>query len=294
MEFVETEKRIRKNKKNKSDDNADSDNVSDNKKNNEKCFDQTSHLRYKKIRRNGRDIFIPDDIDEDHLKHKQYINNWSSGNTDALRNWKISLSKAAFTYQYFLETTRIKLNRMLILALIISTISTIISGISTIALTVDSETTIISGNSTSFGGSTSLRGSTNTTTTENSTYKTTALIINAIIFFLSAVITVLNGIIKIYRLDEIISTVTSYIEKIDQIYSKIASELILPEALREDAITFIKRESDNYLKLIQQSPNIDKSIERNAIHQYNKYLEDTGMNFRLSQKYGNDAIIEVT
>ena len=181
-----------------------------------------------------------------------------------------------------METTRTRLNRILVIALIISTISTIISGISTIALTVNSATTIVSSNLTT------------TTTTENPTYKLVALIINAIVFFLSAVMTLLTGIIKIYKLDETVALITPYIARIDQIYSKIANELVLPDSSREDAITFIKRESDNYLNLIQQSPDIDKSIESQALLKYNDYLKDNGNNFRLSQKYGNDAIIDVT
>jgi len=257
----------------------------------------SSEIRYRKVRTNGKDIFIPDmsmsniiiqdttipnnDLHENSM-NINHPNNWSPANVNVLRNWKTSLAKASFIYQYNVEITRTRLNRILIIALIISTISTIISGISTIALTVNSSIQTISGNSTI------------TLTVENPTYKLVALIINAIVFFLSAVVTILNGIIKIYKLDETVAIITPYIERIDQIYSKIANELVLPDALREDAIIFIKRESDNYLKLIQQSPDIDKSIEQLAIVRYNDYLKDTGMNFRLSQKYGNDAIIDVT
>ena len=264
----------------------------------------SSEIRYRKIRTNGKDIFIPDmsmsmsnitvpdtyvpnttipnnDLHENGM-NVNHPNNWSPANVNVLRNWKTSLAKASFIYQYNVEITRTRLNRILIIALIVSTISTIISGISTIALTVNSSIQTISGNSTI------------TLTVENPTYKLVALIINAIVFFLSAVVTILNGIIKIYKLDETVAIITPYIERIDQIYSKIANELVLPDALREDAIIFIKRESDNYLKLIQQSPDIDKSIEQQAIVRYNDYLKDTGMNFRLSQKYGNDAIIDVT
>lgn len=236
----------------------------------------------KSMRINGRNITVSQENISNNIIQTQYPNNWSPANVDVLRNWKLSLAKASFIYQYFLETTRTRLNRILVIALIISTISTIISGISTIALTVNSATTIVSSNLTT------------TTTTENPTYKLVALIINAIVFFLSAVMTLLTGIIKIYKLDETVALITPYIARIDQIYSKIANELVLPDSSREDAITFIKRESDNYLNLIQQSPDIDKSIESQALLKYNDYLKDNGNNFRLSQKYGNDAIIDVT
>ena len=210
-----------------------------------------------------------------------HFNNWSPANTDVLRTWKISLAKTSFIYQYVLDSTKNKLDKLLIFALILSVISTIFSGISTISLTVNTKITIITNNSTT------------EMSMNNQSYKTLALVINIILFVFTALISLSNGIIKIYKYDETVAQISSYIERLDQIYSVIANELILPDILREDAVTFIKRENDNYLKLLQQSPNIDKTMEHNAILKYNVYLVDNGNNFNISQKYNNDAMIEV-
>ena len=193
-------------------------------------------------------------------------NGWTSQNTQTLRAWKTSLAKASFIYEYVLEEDRNRLNKILILSLIISTLSTVISGISTIALTVGDD---------------------------KPEYKTTALVINSILILLGALTTALTGTIKIYKLDDIVASISSYIVKIDQIYSEVANQLVLPDALREDAITFIKKESENYLNLIKQSPNIESSKEHEAVKKYNEFLEDEGLNFKLSQKYNNDSIIDV-
>ena len=193
-------------------------------------------------------------------------NNWTPQNTQTLRAWKTSLSKASFIYEYVLEGDRNRLNRILIYSLIISTLSTVISGISTIALTVGDD---------------------------RPAYKTTALVINALLILLGALTTALTGAIKIYKLDDIVASITSYIVKIDQIYSEIANQLVLPESLREDAVTFIKKQSENYLNLIKQSPDIESSKEHEAVKKYNEFLEDEGLNFKLSQKYNNDSIIDV-
>jgi len=192
-------------------------------------------------------------------------NNWTENNINTLRNWKSSLSKASFIYQTVLENGKKKLNKILLASLIMSTISTIISGISTMALTVN-----------------------------DPKYSLIALIINIIIFVISAIVSLLSGSIKIYKLDESVTAYTGYINKIDQIYSSIASQLVLPDNLREDAVTYIKQYNDLYLNLIRNSPDIESSSYQNANKLYAKFLENDDINFKLSQKYKNeDGVIEV-
>jgi hypothetical protein len=193
-----------------------------------------------------------------------YPNNWSPTNVETLRNWKISLSKAAYIYQHVLDLAKHRLNRILVISAIISFIATIISGVATTILTVD-----------------------------NPNYKMVALIINGLIFILETLVTLLTFVTRIYKFDETVSQTASYITKIDEINSKISNELILPDLLREDAVTFIKRENEKFLKLIQESPDIEKAQELAAIKEYNEFIEDNALNFKLAQKYNNDAIIEV-
>jgi hypothetical protein len=164
-----------------------------------------------------------------------------------------------------LEFTKTKLNRILMASLIFSTISSVISGVSTAVLTVD-----------------------------NPSYKTAGLVINGVIFCLSCVLTLLTGIIKIYKLDEHTTSYSTYIERIDQLYSKISSELVLPASLREDAAVFIKRENDNYLALIMQNPEIDASLYSEGIKKYTEFLSDNNTNLKFSQmNKNNDSIIEI-
>lgn len=193
-------------------------------------------------------------------------NNWNQQNTQTLRAWKTSLSKASFIYDYVLEDAKTKLNRILVCSLIITMLSTIISGISTIALTVGND---------------------------QPAYKTAALVINAVLIGLGALATCLTGIIKIYKLDDIVSTISAYLVKLDQLYCEIANELVLPESSRENAVTFIKKESENYLNLMKQSPTVDSSKEQEAILKYTAFLEDDEKNFTLTQKYNNDQIIDI-
>lgn len=224
---------------------------------------KSNNSNHKSMESNDDKSSNKDNTDNNNIK---ISNGWTAQNNQTLRAWKTSLAKASFIYEYVLEEDRNQLNKILICSLIISTLSTVISGISTIALTVGDD---------------------------KPEYKTTALVINSILILLGALTTALTGAIKIYKLDDIVASISSYIVKIDQIYSEIANQLVLPDALRENAITFIKKESENYLNLIKQSPNIESSKEREAIKKYNEFLEDDCLNFKLSQKYNNDSIIDV-
>lgn len=194
----------------------------------------------------------------------KHDNNWTNINNETLRSWKISLSKASFIYQTIFDKYKKKLDTILILSLIISTICTVLSAISSLSLTTD-----------------------------NKIYVYISLAINILIFILNGSITILNGAMKIYKYDESLTSLSSYLEKIDQLYSTISSELVLPPSLREDAVDFIKREHDAYLTLIKQSPNINTSDHSFALKLYNEYLQNQNTNFKLSQLSNNDEVIEV-
>lgn len=212
-----------------------------------------------------REIIDPENGNITAISTQGTENNWTDANTSTLRNWKQSLAKASFMYQYVLEGAKNKLNNILLIALILSTASSVISGISSLALTVD-----------------------------NPSYKLAALIINIIVFIISVLITFLNGAIKIYKWDEIVTNYTAYIEKMDQLYSIIAHELVLPSALRDNAVDFIKTQGEIYLNLIRQSPDIDSSLYREANKEYIKFLQDDTISFKCSRKYKmDDSVIEV-
>lgn len=108
-------------------------------------------------------------------------------------------------------------------------------------------------------------------------YKTIAFAINCILIGLGAIVTYLTGYIKIYKLDQNVAIISSYLVKIDQIYSEIANQLVLSDVLREDNTLFIKKISDNYLNLIKQSPDIETSREHNAIKKYNEFIKDVDL-----------------
>lgn len=198
------------------------------------------------------------------LLQKQSVNGWTDENKNTLRTWKNSLSKASFIYQYTLDYKKTIFTRLLIAILFIATITTVISSVSTILMTVDREG-----------------------------YKIAALVINIIIAILGGIAAILAGIIKIFKLDEIITNITIYISKLDRIYSIVANHLVLPDNLKDSASTFIKTVSKEYLELIQNSPDIENNLETEAIQKHNEFMQNKDNNFKLSQKYDNDLLIDV-
>ena len=200
---------------------------------------------------------------QNNLQYNLQYNNWTDKNTQTVRSWKSSVSKASFIYESVLEKYKKKLDNTLLLALLFNTIATILSAISVSLLTIDD-------------------------------YRWVAFGFNVVLFILNGCVTLLNGKIKIYKWDELVTTVSIFIEKLDQFYAVIANELVLPDHLRGDAIKFIKDESSNYLTIMQQSPQVYPSDYKIANDDYKKFIEDNSVNFKISQKYNNDdSVIDI-
>lgn len=198
--------------------------------------------------------------------HNDNRNNWTDNNIKTLRAWKASLAKALFIYQYVLEIFEKKNNKIKVIVLIFSVISTIISAISTYALTNKNDPTSI----------------------------IVALIINIIMILINGTMSFLNGYVQIYNLDKKVKIYTTYIAQLDNLYSNISSELILPYKLRTAAFEYIKNKNEAYQNLLKNNPNIPSSEHNLAIKQYNKFIENSSKYLKFAEKYKeNDTIIEV-
>ena len=203
-------------------------------------------------------------IFEDNKNIVNVINNWTPENIQLLMNWKITLSRLGFICQKTMEIYKLLLDWALIISLILSSIATILAGISSMALTVD-----------------------------NSTYSLIGFILNLIIFVISTLVSFLNAIIKLFNLNDKISFYASFILKVDQLYTIIACQLMLPSQEREDASIFIKRENKTLSDLIGQGPEINSFLYNNALKKYKKFLEDDKESFICAQKYNDNNYIEI-
>lgn len=190
--------------------------------------------------------------------------NWTDINTQTLRNWKISLQRAMYIYDYVYDNLNNKLRRIKICIICFSVLIFIAGGISTAMLAYSNTNNII------------------------------VLVFAIIITAFEGVNIGLASVNQLYGWDQLLSSYAVYQEKLDNLNSTIASQLILPEELREDAISFIKKEHDTYLALIKVSPKLSTTDHKMALKEYNDFLEGNSLNFRLAQKYSSDAMIDVS
>jgi hypothetical protein len=203
--------------------------------------------------------------DSDKDSSKDTTNNWTHTNSKTVREWKENLNKSSFVHSYVLSKYTKKLNTLLLTVLILSTFATLISSISSVALTVN-----------------------------DPKYNLVALIINVLILVVNATVTGLNGTVKLYGFDNIISKFTTFIENANNLYTTVSDELLLPKNLREDAVEFIKKENDIYLALMRQSPTLSYDDQKEALQKFNEFLQDENDNFKYSQLYKkNDNVIEI-
>ncbi len=190
----------------------------------------------------NNDISILDDADTS--------NNWTHENKLTLANWKNSLSKASFVYQYAKDIKKQKLNKLSLVSLILTVIATAISGGVSLAISSSEQQ-----------------------------YKIVALVCSIIVFGINSAASIINSIInKIYRLDTDVEAYTKYIENIDILFAEISSTFNLSPRLREDALIFIPKENKKYDELIRKGPDIDNSLYLEAIKKYDKFIKIQQLN----------------
>lgn len=197
---------------------------------------------------------------------KYIYNNWTDQNKETIKSWKESVSKASFIYEVVLEKYKKRVDYVLIAALLFNTVATLLTAVSTAILATNANLIWVG-----FG-------------------------FNVAILLLQAIVTLFNGALKVRGWSDIVTTLSTFIEKIDNFYGTISNELLLPDQLKSDAIEFITKESKNYLNITQQSPNIYPSDYRMANKKYKKFLEteDAGLNFKVAQKYKQkECIIDI-
>lgn len=207
------------------------------------------------------------------------VNNWNDVNDKVLRNWKTSLSESIYIYQYVLDNIQWKLNFILLVIKIFAVICGILAAI-LVALTgkdingnVNNDTVVIL----SFTSSLII-----------------TIIFNGIIAFLNGLVVILAYAIVIYKMDTNIAAYSAYINNMDQVYSTIASQLLLPYSLRTDAITFITNMDKTFTDLIAKNPNIDLSDQEKAMKDYKRFIDGKIINYNYAQKYSkDDAMVSV-
>jgi hypothetical protein len=196
---------------------------------------------------------------------KQVYNGWTEQNTNTVRSWKGSVAKSAYIYQVVVEKYRKRENFVLIMVLILSALTTVISAVSSALLAIDSTKFLWA----TFG-------------------------LNVAIFVISACITILNGLTGITQWNKLVTTLSTFIEKLDAFYAIVAGELLLADSIRHNAIDYIRVQSATFLSIMMQSPDIDPTDYELGDAKYTAYIQNDAKSSQFADIYNsNDNMIEV-
>jgi hypothetical protein len=199
---------------------------------------------------------------------KKVYNYWTAKNLKTVRSWLSAIKKSSFTYEIIRETYSTKLNTVLLMILLISSTTTLLGTFSTTVVSInppDNPILVLVGY--------------------------WVMVSINVINFIGAL---LAGAVKIFKWDEIVDSSTTFIQKLDDFYATISSELVLPDKLRRNANDFIIKQNDQFVKIMHNSPRISSSNNKLANKKYKKFIEDSSTNFNCSQKYEQcDAYIDI-
>ncbi len=187
-------------------------------------------------------------------------NDWTEKNLNTIIKWRDDIAKNSFIYGQLLDTKEFYLQMILVLTLILGTLITILAGVSVALSTLDVD----------------------------SNFQWVIFWFNIIMLCSSGTIITLNGIVKIFSLDDKIKILTKIIEKLDTQWFIFETELNKPSNQRENAKDFIKRVDGDYMHLMQICPHVgindyvkankryQESLSNNLIwqHRFRKQVEE--------------------
>ena len=168
------------------------------------------------------------------------VNNWDALNVNTVTSWRNNVAKTSFVYGVILQKHETNLERSLLITLAIGTLMTLLAAVS-VALGPLNNKWVVLG-------------------------------FDVVILVGSALITVSNGLIKIYGWDESVKHLTKIIEKLDALWYTFETELNLQPDQRQDAKDFIKRTDSDYAHLMQQCPHINMEEYIQASQEYQTRL----------------------
>lgn len=210
---------------------------------------------------NDREMLSADDLHyvdnkKRYKKRKDLGNNdWTVSNEKTVRDWIRSLIKTSFVYDCVLEKKKKMYDRLLIISLIVSSLTTLFS-------------TLIA----------SIEGATNNE--DNLTFSG-----SIVMLFLSFLSTVILGTIKIKNYSQSTVELTSYIREIDRFFNRLKLVLLLPCDFRENAVKFIAREAKTYTSIMNNTPNLYPSELQKAEEDYIKFIRNQSKRYKILQKY---------
>jgi hypothetical protein len=193
------------------------------------------------------------------------LQGWNDANEDTIKDLQNNISKSSFVYSELMDHNEGRVQMTLVVTLIVGALMTLLAAVS-VAVSV-------------FGG-------VETTTQQSPTswVEWTTFAFNILMLFGAGVVTVFNGLVKIYSWDEKFKELTRFVEKLDSQWHVFDTELKMPPEYRQNAKDFIIRANADYSHLMQQCPHISVQEYVSANQSYQEQLSE---NFVWQQKFNH-------
>lgn len=187
-----------------------------------------------------------DSINIDNNEGKNEENNWNIQNEQTINNWKNNFEEMSYVYELTLQKYKTKINIISMIAFIISSLQTTLT-FSNLGINEEENPDI-------------------------------TLIVKILLIVLALVVNISNGIIKIYKWNDIVESYKGYTEKLQSFSTILISETELPKELRKNALDFIIQHKASYIEILRSSPDICKKEYMIGLKEYNNYIKNDKIN----------------
>lgn len=238
-------------------------------KNNNLSYDYYAKKKYNQGKNRQGILFSTQINNHDNIcpNNKNPVNGWNAEVEHTVKTWASSLEQVSFIYDYVLEKLETYFEIVTLLALIFSTIGTVISAIIVGLEQMDNSDY---SNYFNYFNVSIYPDQNNTNRTNSQNIQNTVIKLNIVVFCINAIITILNGTLKIFKWESDMKHINGYIKTLDAEYSVISSELILPHELRKNGTEFIKQHDSAYRNLVLNSPHVSQNYYLTATKNYEK------------------------
>jgi hypothetical protein len=167
-------------------------------------------------------------------------NNWDPQNMATVTKWIKEGDKQSFIYDRVRDTLQYRVKVLTVIIMIVSGIQSLLSV-------------------SKFGLS------------END-YPTLTLVFNIATAVLSTIVFIITSYIKNSRFEDVIQSITSYVEKIENFLSGLVSIADVKPELRPDGDSFVTENRETYAQIYREAPNISKGQWDDGIKDYKEYV----------------------
>lgn len=213
------------------------------------------------VRREINDVQPPEDNTMiDSVDGHRVHNNWTSSNINTVNKWKREIKEASFIYEFVKDKNNAVYQKILIWMLVFNTINTVVTAVQGAILSADPE---------------------------NPKAVWVGFCLSVFLFIVGGTNTILAGAVSIYKWDKIVNNLSTHISKLDGFYAAVSHELNLSDRLRKNANDFITKNSEAYLHITQNCPDI-KNIDYIEAEEKFKTVNDNTSStttYKSSQKY---------